>query len=69
MLESPTLVRVRFTSTRGSLCGVHVSGMEYDVPRPFAELVVEREHAAEYVTPEPAVSSVAGTGPRTKRTR
>jgi hypothetical protein len=69
MVESPALVRVRFTSTRGSLCGVHVSGLEYEVPRPFAQQVVEQEHVAEYVTPEPVASFGAGPGSRTKQKR
>jgi hypothetical protein len=58
-MESPVLVTVRFTTSRGGICGVHHSGMEYEVPPAFARQVVEQEHVAEYVTSQGAVPSGA----------
>lgn len=52
MIEAHGMIRVRFTTTRSALCGVHVSGLEYEVPAEFARLVVEQERCADYVTPE-----------------
>lgn len=65
MREQPTLVTVRFRSSRAGLCGVHHSGINYDVPAAFAKQVVEDEHVADYVT-APA-SDEAGPRPKPKR--
>jgi hypothetical protein len=67
MTEAPTLVRVRFTTTRAALCGVHVSGFEYDVAKDFAEQVVQRERCAEYVHQEAAPAFELGVSGRRKK--
>lgn len=53
MMESPTLVTVRFTTARSGLCGCHLVGIDYPVSPEFARLVVETERVAEYVAGEP----------------
>lgn len=52
MVEAPTLVTVKFKTSRAGLCGVHLSGIAYDVPEPFGRQVVDVEGVAEYVEPE-----------------
>lgn len=59
---TPALVTVRFRSARAGLCGVHYSGIDYDVPAAFAKQVVEEEHVADYVT----VPASQESGTRTK---
>ena len=49
MSDTPALVTVRFTSTRASLCGVHLAGLPYQVTKSFAQQVVTVEKVAEYV--------------------
>ncbi|MDP2381232.1 MAG: hypothetical protein Q8N00_00350 [Nitrospirota bacterium] len=48
-----SLVTIRFSTSRATLCGVHLSGVEYAVSREFAKQVVEGEGVAAYVNPEP----------------
>lgn len=65
MTDRPTMIRVRFRTTRGALCGVHVGGMEYDLPEEFARQVVEQERVAEYVSgPTPVAAAGRPTGRR-----
>ena len=69
MIDAPTLVRVRMTTTRASLCGVHLSGLVYELPAEIAKQFVEAEHVADYVMTEPAVSPAAGADRIRKKTR
>lgn len=47
------LVTIRFSTSRATLCGVHVSGVDYEVTPEFARQVVEIERVAAYVISEP----------------
>lgn len=69
MTDAPTLVRVKMTTTRAALCGVHISGLAYDLPPEIAKQFVEEEHVADYVTTAPEASAPAGAERTWKRKR
>lgn len=56
MLDAPTLVSIRFKSSRSTLTACHMTGVVYPVSPEFARQVVEVEGVAEYVEAEPVPS-------------
>lgn len=64
-----SLVTIRFSTSRATLCGVHLSGVEYAVTPEFARQVVELERVADYVNSEPELlpGSVQLHVPKRKR--
>lgn len=68
MLDQPTLVSIRFASSRSTLTGCHVAGVVYPVPPDFARQVVDVEGVAEYVEAEPVpLGADSGRAGRRKR--
>jgi|CXWL01.1.fsa_nt_gi hypothetical protein len=47
-----SLVTIRFSTSRATLCGVHLSGVDYAVSPEFAKQVVEGDGVADYVNSE-----------------
>lgn len=67
-MEQPTVVTIRFKSARATLCGLHLSGVDYAVSPEFAKQVVDGEGVADYVTAE-SVSAETDSARTIKRKR